>query len=104
MSDKEKILGIMAGFDLILSPENYEKGKESMNKQCEEKDKEIKRLKKRLEEAQLAYLAEEEKNKKLHSIIKEVREYIEPLVELDNDIMLKGKMLKPVIEILDKGE
>jgi hypothetical protein len=23
-------------------------------------------------------------------------------VELDNDIMLKGKMLKPVLEILDK--
>ena len=38
------------------------------------------------------------------NIIKEVREYIEPLVELDNDIMLKGKMLKPVLEILDKGE
>ena len=37
-------------------------------------------------------------------IIKEVREYIEPLVELDNDIMLKGKMLKPVLEILDKVE
>lgn len=36
------------------------------------------------------------------NIIKEVREYIEPLVELDNDIMLKGKMLKPVLEILDK--
>jgi hypothetical protein len=39
---------------------------------------------------------------RLQSIIKEVREYIEPLVELDNDIMLKGKMLKPVLEILDK--
>jgi len=35
-------------------------------------------------------------------IKKEVREYIEPLVELDNDIMLKGKMLKPVLEILEK--
>ena len=36
------------------------------------------------------------------NIIKEVREYIEPIVELDNGIMLKGKMLKPVLEILDK--
>ena len=41
-------------------------------------------------------------NEWLHHIIKEVREYIEPIVELDNDIMLKGKMLKPVLEILDK--
>jgi len=30
-------------------------------------------------------------------------EYITPIVELDNDIMLKGTMLKPVLEIL-KGE
>lgn len=36
------------------------------------------------------------------NILKEAREYIEPIVELDNDIMLKGKMLKPVLEILDK--
>ena len=40
------------------------------------KDKEIERLTKRLEEAQLGYLAVEEKNKRLHSIIKEVREYV----------------------------
>ena len=37
------------------------------------------------------------------NIIKEVREYIEPIVELDNDIMLKGKVLKPVLEMSDKG-
>lgn len=39
---------------------------------------------------------------KQENIIKEVREYIEPIVELDNDIMIKGKMLKPVLEILEK--
>lgn len=35
-------------------------------------------------------------------IINDVREYIEPMVELDNDIMIKGKMLKPALEMLDK--
>ena len=38
------------------------------------------------------------------NIIKEVREYIEPLVELDNDIMLKGKMLKPVLELVKENK
>ena len=47
----------------------------------------------------------EEKDKeieRLNNIIKEVRECIEPIVELDNDIMLKGRVLKPVLEMLDK--
>lgn len=44
----------------------------------------------------------EKEIERLNNIIKEVREYIEPIVELDNDIMLKGKMLKPVLEIIDK--
>lgn len=35
-------------------------------------------------------------------IKKEAREYIEPFVAFDNDIMVKGRMLKPVLEILDK--
>lgn len=39
---------------------------------------------------------------RLNNIIKEVRECIEPIVELDNDIMLKGRVLKPVLEMLDK--
>ena len=53
-----------------------------------------------LEHSEITYLLEYIQQKE--NIIKEVREYIEPIVELGNDIMLKGKMLKPVLEILDK--
>ena len=63
---------------------------------------EIERLEKALEKAIETNERQTNKIERLHSIIEEVREYIEPLVELDNDIMLKGKMLKPVLEILDK--
>ncbi len=40
-------------------------------------EEEIKRLTKRLEEAQLGFLGLDKENERLHSIIKEVREYIE---------------------------
>lgn len=48
------------------------------------------------------YLDKLDKLHQKENIIKEVRKYIEPLVKLDNDIMLKGIILKPVLEILDK--
>ena len=38
------ILGTLAGVDLVLSPEHYEEYKDTLNKQLEEKDKEIARL------------------------------------------------------------
>ena len=38
------VLGTLAGVDLILSPEHYEEYKGTLNKQLEEKDKEIERL------------------------------------------------------------
>ena len=99
MSEEEKtILGVMTGFDLILSPEHYEKYKGNINKQLVEKDKKIERLTKRLEEAQLAYLAVEEKNKKLHSIIKEVRDNLENSIKSINE---KLKNNKEPFEVID---
>ena len=45
MNKEDKlILGTLAGVDLILSPEHYEEYKGTLNKQLEEKDKEIDRL------------------------------------------------------------
>ena len=45
MSKEDKlILGTLAGVDLVLSPEHYEEYKGTLNKQLEEKDKEIDRL------------------------------------------------------------
>lgn len=55
------------------------------------------------EKLSLALNSVETELQQKENIIREVREYIEPIVELDNDIMLKGKMLKPVLEILDKA-
>ena len=43
-NDDKLILGTLAGVDLILSPEHYEEYKGTLNKQLEEKDKEIDRL------------------------------------------------------------
>ena len=63
-----------------------------------EKDKKIERLTKRLEEAQLAYLAVEEKNKKLHSIIKEVRDNLENSIKSINE---KLKNNKEPFEVID---
>ena len=81
----------------------------------EEQDKEIERLTKRLEEAQLGYLAVEEKNKRLNSIIKEVREYIENHSITNMEWWITGqqkiecKFMKnanpqELLEILDKAE
>lgn len=36
------------------------------------------------------------------NIIKEVRKLLEPYVEFGDSITLKGSMLKPIYEILDK--
>lgn len=45
MNKEDKlILGTLAGVDLVLSPEHYEEYKGTLNKQLEEKDKEINRL------------------------------------------------------------
>ena len=45
MNKEDKlILGTLAGVDLVLSPEHYEEYKGTLNKQLEEKDKEIDRL------------------------------------------------------------
>ena len=45
MNKEDKlILGTLAGVDLVLSPEHYEEYKDTLNKQLEEKDKEIDRL------------------------------------------------------------
>lgn len=45
MSKEDKlILGTLAGVDLVLSPEHYEEYKGTLNKQLEQKDKEIDRL------------------------------------------------------------
>ena len=45
MNKEDKlILGTLAGVDLVLSPEHYEEYKGTLNKQLEEKDKEIARL------------------------------------------------------------
>ena len=45
MNEEDKlILGTLAGVDLVLSPEHYEEYKGTLNKQLEEKDKEIDRL------------------------------------------------------------
>ena len=45
MNKEDKlILGTLAGLDLVLSPEHYEEYKGTLNKQLEEKDKEIDRL------------------------------------------------------------
>jgi predicted RNase H-like nuclease (RuvC/YqgF family) len=61
------------------------------------------------EEIYIAYFDLKERIERLNKeleferqIKKEVREYVKPFVELDNDIMLKGRMIKPVLEILDK--
>lgn len=43
-NDDKLILGTLAGVDLILSPEHYEEYKDTLNKQLEEKDKELDRL------------------------------------------------------------
>ena len=45
MNKEDKlILGTLAGVDLVLSPEHYEEYKGTLNKQLEQKDKEIDRL------------------------------------------------------------
>lgn len=45
MNEEDKlILGTLAGVDLILSPEHYEKYKGTLDKQLKEKDDEIDRL------------------------------------------------------------
>ena len=45
MNKKDKLaLGYIAGVNLVLSPEYYEEYKGTLNKQIEEKDKEIDRL------------------------------------------------------------
>ena len=45
MNKEDKlILGTLAGVDLVLSPEHYEEYKGTLNKQLEQKDKEIERL------------------------------------------------------------
>ena len=45
MNKEDKlILGTLAGVDLVLSPEHYEEYKGTLNKQLEEKNKEIDRL------------------------------------------------------------
>lgn len=45
MNKEDKlILGTLAGLDLVLSPEHYEEYKDTLNKQLEEKDKELDRL------------------------------------------------------------
>lgn len=50
MNKEDKlILGTLAGLDLVLSPEHYEEYKGTLNKQLEEKDKEIDRLNKEYE-------------------------------------------------------
>ena len=50
MNKEDKlILGTLAGVDLVLSPEHYEEYKGTLNKQLEEKDKEIDRLNKEYE-------------------------------------------------------
>lgn len=53
-----------------------------LEKQIKFRDDEIERLKKRLGEAQLAYLAVEEKNKKLNNIISEAIIYNEELCQI----------------------
>lgn len=50
MNKEDKlILGTLAGVDLVLSPEHYEEYKGTLNKQLEEKNKEIDRLNKKYE-------------------------------------------------------
>ena len=58
-----------------------------------EKDKVINDLLSRI--AQLEYEVERLENK-----IQKAEERLEPIVLLDNDIMLKGRMLKPILEEL----
>ena len=63
-------------------------------KHQEEKDKEIKRLQDEVITMRKLYFEIKDRNNK-------AIEYIKPMVELDNDIMMKGRMLKPVLEILE---
>lgn len=49
-NDDKLVLGTLAGVDLVLSPEHYEEYKGTLNKQLEEKDKEITRLNNILDE------------------------------------------------------
>ena len=52
MNKEDKlILGTLAGVDLVLSPEHYEEYKGTLNKQLEEKGKEIDRLNNIIKEA-----------------------------------------------------
>lgn len=85
------------------------KNPEDLYKVCIEQQKEIKRLTKRLEESQLAYLQVEKDKQRLYSIIEEVREYIEENIN-ENEAKFYGipdyKVFKGniehVLEILDK--
>lgn len=66
MNKEDKlILGTLAGVDLVLSPEHYEEYKGTLNKQLEQKDKEIDRL---------------------NNIIDELEEYIKPYLYMLNGI------------------
>lgn len=57
MNEEDK-LGILAGVNLILSPEQYKEYKGTLNKQLEEKDKEIQKLNNIIEELE-KYLEEQ---------------------------------------------
>lgn len=82
----------------------------------EDNYKEIERLKKRLEESQLAFLQVDKDKQRIHSIIKEAKKYIEEHIEWEVDgeegidytawINFKGTsyeyFVKELLEILDK--
>lgn len=67
---------------------------EEAKKQLVNKERVINILLSRI--AKLEYEVERLENK-----IQKAEERLEPIVLLDNDIMLKGKMLKPILEELE---
>lgn len=82
MNKEDKlILGTLAGVDLVLSPEHYEEYRGTLNKQLEEKDKEIDRLnnlnKQLVEECQKL----DDEETRLNNIIEEIENTIENFME-----------------------
>ena len=70
MNKEDKlILGTLAGVDLVLSPEHYEEYKDTLNKQLEQKDKEIDRLNNIINQADTKNLELIQKINKIYDII-----------------------------------
>lgn len=110
MNKEDKlILGTLAGVDLVLSPEHYEEYKGTLNKQLEEKDKEIDRLNKEYERIynENCKLREEhnitdikllDENNRLKNIIDELEKWLKKEHENGYEVYY----LMAIQDILDK--